>query len=208
LKNFVNGKVSKRHWSNLLRAIVVAVIALTIIAAFVTHRIYTENLQAVNPVHPVESIIAIPTGTSLDGIAKTLKSKKVIRADWAFKRYVANKDLSDQLKAGTYRFNSSQDVAAIVAMLVDGKVGPLAPHADNGSVPNSDIMATDAEKANPVLALKTYREAVGVHLREGKRHKFKIDRYKAYLQADYMHVKAEVPKLIVEDRSLKRKSAK
>jgi hypothetical protein len=86
-------------------------------------------------------------------------------------------------------------------------VAPLAPDAENGGTPNSDIMATDAEKANPVLALKTYREAVGVHLREGKRHKFKIDRYKAFLQADYVHVKTEIPKLIAEDKSLKVQEA-
>src|SRR6476469_3456516 len=68
-------------------------------------------------------------------------------------------------------------------------------------------MATEAEKANPVLALKTYREAVGIHLREGKRHKFKIERYKAFIQADYVHLKTEIPGVIAEEKALKAQEA-
>ncbi|MEP6986111.1 MAG: hypothetical protein ABI970_10960, partial [Chloroflexota bacterium] len=82
-------------------------------------------------------------------------------------------------------------------------VAPLAADAEKGDTPSSDIMATDAEKANPVLALKTYREAVGVHLREGKRHKFKIERYKAFIQADYVHLKTEIPAVMNEEKAVK-----
>ena len=86
-------------------------------------------------------------------------------------------------------------------------VAPLAEDAEKGGTPNSDIMATDAEKANPVLALKTFREAVGVHLRDGKRHKFKIERYKAFIQADYVHLKTEIPAVMNEEKALKAQEA-
>ncbi len=85
--------------------------------------------------------------------------------------------------------------------------GPLAADSEKGSVPDSDIKATDAQMANPVLALKTYREAVGVHLREGKRHKFKIERYKAFIEADFVHIKSQVPGVIAEDAALKEQMA-
>ncbi len=86
-------------------------------------------------------------------------------------------------------------------------VAPLAEDAEKGGTPNSDIVASEAQMANPVLALKTYREAVGVHLREGKRHKFKIERYKAFIQADYVHLKSEIPGVISEDKALKEQEA-
>ncbi len=81
-------------------------------------------------------------------------------------------------------------------------VGPLAADSEKGGFAGSDVMATEAEMKNPVQALKTYREAVGVHLREGKRHKFKIERYKKYIEADYLHLKTEIPSVISEDKAL------
>jgi len=85
--------------------------------------------------------------------------------------------------------------------------GPLAADAEKGGFAGSDVIATEAEMRNPVLALKTYRKAVGVHLREGKRHKFKIERYKAFIEADYVHLKTEIPSVISEDRALLEQEA-
>ncbi len=76
-----------------------------------------------------------------------------------------------------------------------------APTADVPAA-NSDIAASDEQMANPVLALKTYREAVGVHLREGKRHKFKIDRYKAFIEADFGFIKSNTASLVEAQKSL------
>ncbi len=86
-------------------------------------------------------------------------------------------------------------------------VAPLAADAEKGGFAGSDVIATEAEMKNPVLALKTYREAVGVHLREGKRHKFKIERYKKFIEADYVHLKTEIPSVMSEDKALLEQEA-
>ncbi len=113
---------SRRRWPKVLIVIAI-VLALAGIGALVgARRLYSENLKAVSASNKVEAVVAIPSGSSLDSIAKTLKQKNLIRADWAFKRYVNSKELGELLKAGTYRFNTSQDVAAIVDDLVEGKV--------------------------------------------------------------------------------------
>ncbi len=86
-------------------------------------------------------------------------------------------------------------------------VGPLAADAEKGGFAGSDIVASDAEMRYPVQALKTYREAVGVHLRDGKRHQFKIERYKKFIEADYVHLKTEIPSVMSEDKALLEQEA-
>lgn len=81
-------------------------------------------------------------------------------------------------------------------------VAPLADDAEKGGFAGSDVIASKDEMRYPVQALKTYREAVGVHLRDGKRHKFKIERYKAFIEADYVHLKTEIPSVMSEDSAL------
>jgi hypothetical protein len=81
-------------------------------------------------------------------------------------------------------------------------VGPVGPVSVVPVSVDSNVRATEAEKANPVLALKTYREAVGVTLREAKRDQFKIARYKAFLEADFIFLKTNVPILLREEASL------
>jgi hypothetical protein len=64
------------------------------------------------------------------------------------------------------------------------------------TAPEADSEPIDkAELDNPVLALKSYREAVGVRLRQSKRHKGKIERYKTFLEADFAFVKTNVATL-------------
>lgn len=109
----------------LLRVLLVLSGALLLLlggAVFTVRRIYTENLRPVNSQTHTEIVVAIPAGSSLDEIATNLKSKQVIRADWAFKQYVRSQELSDKLKAGTYRLYTDQSVQAIVRQLVDGSV--------------------------------------------------------------------------------------
>jgi len=117
-----SGKPRSKKWRKILLGLAVFLAVAAGGVLFTVQRIYTQNLQAVNASSTEEVVVAIPSGTGLDEIASTLKSKNLIRADWAFKQYVRTKELGDLLKAGTYRLSMSQDVASIVDVLVEGRV--------------------------------------------------------------------------------------
>jgi UPF0755 protein len=123
MKTFKNRPAVRRsHLPRILLIVGIAILIIGVGAVVTVRRIYTQNLRAVNASTHTEIVVAIPTGSSLDEIANTLKSKGAIRADWAFKQYVRSHELSDKLKAGTYRLYSDQDVASVVDDLVAGKV--------------------------------------------------------------------------------------
>lgn len=113
----------KRRWSKIFTVLGI-VIALLGVGGLVGARyLYNQNLRAVSTSAEVQEVVyAVPKGATLDEIAKGLKDKQLIRAAWAFTRYVRSNELSDSLQAGTYKFQTSQDVASIVKDLVDGKV--------------------------------------------------------------------------------------
>lgn len=122
MKDYKNNKLSKRRWPKFVLTLLAVSVILVVGAVVAARKVYMSNLKAVNTASSGNVVVAIRTGSSVDVIARTLKEKKLIRATWAFKRYVASKELSDVLKAGTYRFRFNQDVASIVQTLVDGKV--------------------------------------------------------------------------------------
>ncbi len=112
----------KRRWRKIALLIAASLVVLGGVTLFAVRRVYLDNLKAVDVSAREEIVVAIASGSSLDQIATNLEQKKVIKADWAFKRYVNSKELGESLKAGTYRFNTSQDVASIVDDLVEGRV--------------------------------------------------------------------------------------
>ncbi len=67
---------------------------------------------------------------------------------------------------------------------------------------NSDIVATDDQMKDPITGLKNYRALAGKHLEEGKRHKFKILRYKTFIEADYLFVKQKAATLVKQQEDL------
>ncbi len=85
-------------------------------------KLYTDNLRAVDAKAQNDVVITIASGSSLNEIADELKSKRVIKATWAFNRYVTSHEVGAKLKAGTYRIKPSQDVKSIVNNLVEGRV--------------------------------------------------------------------------------------
>ena len=170
-------------------------------------RVPSPDTQAVAPAPEVEASVSP---------SQNFSARQLLQ----LQRTVGNKAVGDLLRkqnktaqptlhtsANVIQPTAAAPASAKKEISAPSSVTPLAPDAEKGGTPNSDIMATDAEKANPVLALKTYREAVGVHLREGKRHKFKIERYKAFIQADYVHLKTEIPSVIAEEKALKAQEA-
>lgn len=105
-----------------LVAIAVAVAVVLILAAAVLVR--TMYDRALQPVSDSQNIVLvdIPSGSSVEEIADTLKDKGVIRESWAFEWYVRNSSLKEDLKAGTYALRPSQDVPEIVEVLAQGAV--------------------------------------------------------------------------------------
>jgi UPF0755 protein len=67
-------------------------------------------------------LVDIPSGSSVQEIADSLKNKGVIRESWAFEWYVRNSALKEDLKAGTYALRASQGVPEIVDVLARGSV--------------------------------------------------------------------------------------
>ncbi len=113
---------ARKNWRKIALILSIVLLIGAAGALIGVRRLYTENLKPVNVSAHQDVVVAIASGSSLDQIAKNLKKKEVIRADWAFKRYVNSKQLSESLKAGTYKFNTSQDVDSIVQALVNGRV--------------------------------------------------------------------------------------
>ncbi|MEI7522056.1 MAG: endolytic transglycosylase MltG [Candidatus Saccharibacteria bacterium] len=122
MKNFIAGKSNKTKLPKtvLVSGLILGLIVIGVVV--VARRVYMDNLVAVNIASDENVVVAIPSGSSLEEITTILKNKKIIRADWAFKRYVISHDYSNSLKAGTYRFKLSQDTGSIVKDLVNGKV--------------------------------------------------------------------------------------
>ena len=114
--------VSKKRWSRIVLVIVVLLIMAVAGVLITVNRIYTQNLLPVNATNKTIVVVAIKRGASLDEITTALKSKNVIRADWAFKQYVRSQELGDKLQAGTYRLNTSQSVQSIVQDMTAGRV--------------------------------------------------------------------------------------
>lgn len=122
MRDYIKSKLNKRRVGKVMASGAIVAIVLGTIFVLIARHVYIANLSAINTGSNTEVVVAIPSGSSLDEISKLLKNKKVIRADWAFKRYVTNKEESNSLKAGTYRFKVSQNVDSIVKDLVDGNV--------------------------------------------------------------------------------------
>lgn len=115
-------KWTKRTPKAKLTIISVTVLVAVILAAAVMVRITYD--RALQPVSDSQNIVLveIPSGSSVEEIADTLKDKGVIKESWAFEWYVRNSPLKEELKAGTYALRPSQDVPEIVEILAQGVV--------------------------------------------------------------------------------------
>ena len=115
-------KISKRRWRKIAPIVAVIILVLVALALFMQRQVYINNLRAVTPGQHTEVVVAIPSGSSVNEIAKILKTNNLIRTESAFKQYVRSKELASKLKAGTYRLYSDETTAEIADDLVEGKV--------------------------------------------------------------------------------------
>lgn len=117
---YSRGESSKNGFRFLIVFLIV-VIVLGAGGVYVARRYYFNSLQAMSSSQKTIAV-TIPLGSSLADVADILHQKELIRNTWAFKQYVRNQALQDSIQAGTYAIKPSQDVAAIVAILTEGKV--------------------------------------------------------------------------------------
>ena len=122
MSKFTIGKASRRRLPKLVSVAAVFLVVIIVGLVLVARQVYQNSLLPINPSSEETVIVAIPPGTSVDEIARLLKSGNTIRSDWAFKRYVISKGIAGSLKAGTYRFKLNQDAKSIAKDLVNGKV--------------------------------------------------------------------------------------
>lgn len=113
---------NKRNMARLiLGSSIVLFIVILVGSAVVVRKSYEANLKPVSS-NTKSQVFTVQSGSTTGEIADALKSKNLIRSDWAFEWYVRNHQLREQLKTGTYIFNEAQSVDQIVEILVKGKV--------------------------------------------------------------------------------------
>jgi UPF0755 protein len=66
--------------------------------------------------------VTIEKGATVKEIAALLEEKQVIRSAQAFEWYVRNKNLRDNIKAGSYQLDPSRPVSEVVSVITEGKV--------------------------------------------------------------------------------------
>jgi len=71
---------------------------------------------------PHETEVAIPSGTSVKGIASQLAAQEVIRTPKMFELYVRAKGMADKLRAGLYDFPAGITMLEVIDRLVEGDV--------------------------------------------------------------------------------------
>lgn len=119
--------MKKSYWSRLTkktrRNMLLAVVGILLLlgGAVGVRQIYTNALKPVSNSQNI-ILVTIPSGSSVQEIGSLLQEKGVVRAGWAFVRYVQNSMYSNDLQAGTYALRPSQNVEEIVEILARGVV--------------------------------------------------------------------------------------
>jgi UPF0755 protein len=111
----------RKRWPRRLFVALGVVIAVLIVAVLVIRYEYNRNLQPVTA-HAQAKSIEIKTGMTANQIGDLLHNQHIIRHAWAFNWYVQNKEVRDELQAGTYSLCPCQSVPDIVSQLTHGKV--------------------------------------------------------------------------------------
>lgn len=101
--------------------VLIILVSLLILGVGFVRVTYSNNLR------PVSSSVAkvnfpVPSGSSVDHIANSLRQEGLIRSPGAFKSYVRTNELHDKLQAGTYVLSPSMSVQDIVKKMASGDV--------------------------------------------------------------------------------------
>lgn len=117
---FAHSTPSRSSKKLLIIGILVVILIAAVASAFIVRRSYEANLRPLSN-QSKSHVVTVQSGATTAEIADMLKSKGVIRSDWAFEWYVRNQQLRDQLKAGTFVVDQNQSVQDIVSIITNGK---------------------------------------------------------------------------------------
>jgi UPF0755 protein len=118
---FIDGKIKKGNKKIVVFSLVGIFALGLVISALVVRNTYNQNLKPLSNISK-KHVVTIQPGSSTAQISNALKSRGVIKSEWAFEWYVRNRQPKDELKAGTYVFDQTQSVPEIVNIIIGGKV--------------------------------------------------------------------------------------
>jgi len=101
--------------------IVLIILGVVLVSAGVygARRYYHQNLLPASA-NQTTVTVTVKRGANVSEVATLLKEKQLIRNEWVFKQYIRNKNLQEQILAGTYALKPSQSVKEIVSILTEG----------------------------------------------------------------------------------------
>jgi UPF0755 protein len=114
-------QASRRPRPKRILALFVAGVVLIVAATVGVRLAYYQSLRPLSA-NQDPHLVTVQEGASVQIIASSLQKDHVIRSAWAFRLYVSSKEVSADLKAGSYEFAASQSVSEIVSQLTRGKV--------------------------------------------------------------------------------------
>lgn len=121
MKKFSHHRGARRGFGKTAGIITAATLIVIIGVAAIVHKAYNDNLKPLSASKEPITVTVEP-GSVPSEIADSLKTKAVIKSDWAFEWYVRNHDLRDKLQAGTYVFTPSQSIPEIAEHIAEGKI--------------------------------------------------------------------------------------
>lgn len=125
-RNVNRGNKSPKPKSRVRKGrLISVVIAMLLIVALVAgggYGYFKYASKAVDPKSTQTMIVEIPDGSSVKQMAKILKDKGLIRSTSVFVSNAKDTGESEKMKSGKYKFSKSMDNAAIIDMIVKGKI--------------------------------------------------------------------------------------
>ncbi len=111
----------RRRWRKILLAVSMVVLLVIVGGIIAVRSVYESNLRPLSSSQKSQ-LFTIPSGTSVKEISTMLEEAKLIRTAWAFEWYVRNKNLRDDLLAGTYSLRPNLSIPQVTEVLTQGKV--------------------------------------------------------------------------------------
>jgi UPF0755 protein len=105
-----------------MKRLLFLILVLGLGAVFLLYSGYSSSIHyALNPSGSNRISVSVPEGATGSEVADLLYEKDLIKSTTAFNFYLRQNDLSNQLKAGRFVFQESDDMTEIVEILVSGK---------------------------------------------------------------------------------------
>ncbi len=105
-----------------MKKFLIITLAVSVVGIFLIYSGYSSAIHyALNPAGSNRVTVSVPEGSTGARVAELLYEKGLIKNTTAFTFYLRQNELSDQIKAGRFVFQESNDMQEIVDILVAGK---------------------------------------------------------------------------------------